>query len=65
MCLYDLENSWLSLPLPGLLVWDAHRNLVFITPHFIAFFTADGPGMTYINGLVGHSGLTSKRLAPT
>lgn len=40
----------------GLVIWDAARNIVFTSKPFLAFMTADGPGMTELNGLVGHSG---------
>lgn len=46
----------------GLVVWDASKNRVFTTYPFLAFLTADGPGMTEINGLVGHSGARGCRL---
>lgn len=46
----------------GLKVWDTKRNLLFITFLFHAFMTADGPGMTEVNGLVGHSGAQGCRL---
>ena len=40
----------------GLRVWDAHQDIVFTSNPFIFLGTADGPGMTYLNGLTGHSG---------
>jgi hypothetical protein len=46
----------------GLLVWDARRDLVFKSHVFLALATADGPGMTYLNGCVGHSGKSGCRL---
>ncbi|KAF5351556.1 hypothetical protein D9758_007159 [Tetrapyrgos nigripes] len=40
----------------GLMVWDAPRNIIFVSTLFILFATADGPGMVYFNGMVGHTG---------
>jgi hypothetical protein len=46
----------------GLSIWDAGRNEVFVSQPFFALATADGPGMTYLDGLVGHSGAYGCRL---
>ncbi|KAF8064108.1 hypothetical protein FPV67DRAFT_1782455 [Lyophyllum atratum] len=46
----------------GLPVWDASRNKMVTSKLYIALATADGPGMTYLNGLVGHSGKVGCRL---
>lgn len=46
----------------GLTIWDARRDILFISHPFLAFMTADGPGMTEVNGLVGHSGAQGCRL---
>ncbi|KAF8153850.1 hypothetical protein B0H34DRAFT_753304 [Crassisporium funariophilum] len=47
----------------GLPVWDALRdNKLYRSYLFILLATADGPGMTYLNGLVGHSGKIGCRL---
>ncbi|KAF5344461.1 hypothetical protein D9758_014125, partial [Tetrapyrgos nigripes] len=40
----------------GLMVWDAPHNIIFASTLFILFATADGPGMVYFNGMVGHTG---------
>ncbi|KAG2336118.1 hypothetical protein BDR05DRAFT_978857 [Suillus weaverae] len=40
----------------GLAVWDASQNRVFKSTPFLALATADGPGMVYLNGLVGSHG---------
>ena len=40
----------------GLSIWDAARDLNFLSQPFLHLGTADGPGMTYLNGLTGHSG---------
>ncbi|EKM49948.1 uncharacterized protein PHACADRAFT_200802 [Phanerochaete carnosa HHB-10118-sp] len=39
----------------GLKIWDATTNHLFLSTLFIAYLAADGPGMQFINGLVGHS----------
>ncbi len=46
----------------GLRVWDAVSGAVFSSKLFLALVTADGPGMTYLNGLVGHQGAQGCRL---
>jgi hypothetical protein len=53
------SSSLLSI---GLVVWDAHENKVFTSKPFLAMATTDGPGMTYLNGLVGHQGAYGCRL---
>jgi hypothetical protein len=40
----------------GLRIWDGERKEIFTSRPFFAFGTADGPGMTHLNGLVGHQG---------
>ncbi|KZT69500.1 hypothetical protein DAEQUDRAFT_756881 [Daedalea quercina L-15889] len=40
----------------GLRVWDASTRQVVTSRPFLAVVAADGPGMTSINGLVGHQG---------
>jgi hypothetical protein len=51
-----------ALQREGLRIWDASRNEVFTSYPFLALGTADGPGMTYLNGLVGHHGKNGCRL---
>ena len=46
----------------GLPIWDALRNVLFVSHPFLALVTADGPAMAYINGLVGHQGRNGCRL---
>jgi hypothetical protein len=46
----------------GLCNWDAYQNRIFTSHPFIFLKTADGPGMTYLNGLTGHSGAQGCRL---
>ena len=45
-----------ALQKEGLHMWDAAKQK-FVTSHpFLCLATADGPGMAYLNGLVGHYG---------
>lgn len=46
----------------GLRIWDAWRDIVFISNPFLIFVTADGPGLVYFDGMVGHSGKSGCRL---
>ncbi|KII89767.1 hypothetical protein PLICRDRAFT_564772 [Plicaturopsis crispa FD-325 SS-3] len=46
----------------GLKIWDADLNLTFPSHPFLAIVTADGPGMTYFDGLVGHQGAAGCRV---
>lgn len=40
----------------GLAIWDAARNLKFKYFLFLALATADGLGLAYLNGFIGHHG---------
>lgn len=51
-----------ALAKEGLRVWDADQDTVFTSNIFLFLGTADGPGMTYLNGLTGHSGARGCRL---
>ena len=46
----------------GLGIWDAAEDITFISHPFLHLGTADGPGMTYLNGLTGHSSAFGCRL---
>ncbi|KIK78995.1 hypothetical protein PAXRUDRAFT_162526, partial [Paxillus rubicundulus Ve08.2h10] len=46
----------------GLKIWDTSRNIVYISHPFLALSTADGPGLAYLNGLVGHHRKSGCRL---
>ncbi|CDO74927.1 hypothetical protein BN946_scf184706.g6 [Trametes cinnabarina] len=46
----------------GLTIWDAFAQRLFTSKPIIILATADGPGMSGINGLVGHSGAQGCRL---
>lgn len=39
----------------GLTIWDASEDKSFVSDIFIILGLADGPGLTYLNGLTGHS----------
>jgi hypothetical protein len=46
----------------GLTIWDASQNHVFKSTPFLALATADGPGIVYLNGLIGLHGGNGCRL---
>ncbi|PSR74879.1 hypothetical protein PHLCEN_2v9487 [Hermanssonia centrifuga] len=46
----------------GFCIWDAKARSTFISRPFFAYGAADGPGMTYLNGAVGHLGAHGCRL---
>lgn len=46
----------------GLPIWNAKLKKVVISHVFLALATADGPGMTCLNGCVGHNGKFGCRL---
>ncbi|KAG6852239.1 hypothetical protein C0991_001710 [Blastosporella zonata] len=46
----------------GLPVWNAAKKSLKKSKLYIVLATADGPGMVYLNGLVGHSGKNGCRL---
>lgn len=45
-----------ALQREGIQIWDALEDEIISSKPFFALGTADGPGMTYLNGLVGHHG---------
>ena len=51
-----------ALSRDGLRVWDAFQDRVFLSKLFVLLLAADGPGMTYLNGLTGHSGAYGCRI---
>ena len=51
-----------ALQKEGLPIWNASHNVVEISRPFFALGAADGPGMTYLNGLVGHHGKNGCRI---
>jgi hypothetical protein len=46
----------------GLTIWDASRDATFISDLHLLFTTADGPGLVYWDGMVGHSGKNGCRM---
>ncbi|KAG6896261.1 hypothetical protein C0992_009418 [Termitomyces sp. T32_za158] len=46
----------------GLPIWNASTRTLYKSKLYIVLATADGPGMVYLNGLVGHSGKIGCRL---
>jgi len=51
-----------ALQKEGLAFWDASVKQRFFSKPFGAMATTDGPGMAYVNGLIGHTGTISCRL---
>jgi hypothetical protein len=51
-----------ALQKDGLRVWDASTEMVVTSYPFFALGTADGPGLTHLNGLVGHMGKSGCRM---
>ena len=51
-----------ALQKEGLMIWDAAEDRIFKSYPYLLLATADGPGMTYLNGLVGHTGAYGCRL---
>jgi hypothetical protein len=43
-------------------MWDANQQKIVTSHPFLCLATADGPGMAYLNGLVGHHGKNGCRL---
>ncbi|KAG2349836.1 hypothetical protein BDR05DRAFT_972776 [Suillus weaverae] len=48
----------------GLTVWDVSHDATFISNLHLLFTTADGPGLIYWDGMVGHSGKNGSLLKP-
>ncbi|OBZ75159.1 hypothetical protein A0H81_04486 [Grifola frondosa] len=46
----------------GLHIWDASLDQLFTSNPFMTLATANGPGMAYLSGLVGHHGANGCRL---
>ncbi|KIK21188.1 hypothetical protein PISMIDRAFT_104414 [Pisolithus microcarpus 441] len=46
----------------GLVIWDACLDTNFVSYLYLIFATADGPGLVYFDGMVGHSGCNGCRL---
>jgi hypothetical protein len=46
----------------GLQIWDASEDLIVTSKLFFAMGAADGPGLVYLNGFVGHHGKNGCRV---
>ncbi|KIJ58220.1 hypothetical protein HYDPIDRAFT_178099 [Hydnomerulius pinastri MD-312] len=46
----------------GLEIWDADQDIVYKSDIYLLFVTADGPGLVYWDGLVGHCGKNGCRI---
>ena len=55
-CLFRTFQHLAALMRSGLKIWDASEGRVFIAMIWLILLTADGPGMTQLNGQVGHQG---------
>jgi hypothetical protein len=51
-----------ALQTDGLQIWDSSRDTIFKSDLYLIFTTADGPGLVYWDGMVGHSGKNGCRL---
>jgi hypothetical protein len=51
-----------ALSKEGMNNWDAYQDRIFLSKVFPLLGAADGPGLTYLNGLTGHSGAYGCRL---
>ncbi|THG92857.1 hypothetical protein EW026_g8194 [Hermanssonia centrifuga] len=60
--LYRGFHHLAALMKEGLVVWDGALEEKFRSNIDLAFVTADGPGIAYVSGLVGHSGRYGCRL---
>lgn len=46
----------------GLSIYDAWRDIIFLSHPYLFLATADGPGLVYFDGMVGHCGKNGCRL---
>ena len=51
-----------ALQAEGLPIWNAHTDSRYLSDIYLIFTTADGPGLVYWNGMVGHSSKNSCRM---
>lgn len=51
-----------ALQKEGLRIWDARIDRIFTSNLYLIYVTADGPGLVYFDGMVGHSGKNGCRL---
>lgn len=60
--MYPSVHHLSALQRDNFCVWNAATNRVYRSRPFLLLETADGPGLTYLNGLVGHHGAYGCRL---
>ena len=60
--LYRSLQHLAALQKDGLRIWDGYKEKIATCHPFFALGTADGPGLTHLNGLVGHMGRNGCRL---
>lgn len=60
--IYRSLQHLVALQRDGLQIWDASKEAVVTSHPFFALGTADGPGLTHLNGLVGHMGKNGCRM---
>lgn len=60
--LYRSLHHLSALQKDGLPIWDGSKGTNVISRPFFALGTADGPGLTHLNGLVGHMGKNGCRM---
>ena len=60
--IYQSLQHLVALQRDGLQIWDASKEAVVTSHPFFALGTADGPGLTHLNGLVGHMGKNGCRM---
>lgn len=54
--IYSSSHHVAALQAEGLHIWDAATFRIFVSRLFLTLGSADGPGMTALNGCVGHHG---------
>ena len=54
--IYPGLHHLVSIQKEGLKIWDAKQDVTFVSHLFLGLATVDGPGMTNLNGCVGHNG---------
>ena len=60
--LYRSLQHLTALQKDSLRIWDGYKEKIATSHPFFALGTADGPGLTHLNGLVGHMGRNGCRL---
>ena len=60
--LYRSLQHLAALQKDSLVIWDASKDANVPSNPFFALATADGPGLTHLNGLVGHMGKNGCRM---